>query len=89
VQAPAATFPAFSVQRRKKYPFGIVSLDLSLAGDVIEEVVISGDFFGTRPISVLEDALHGQSLTALPDIDPSPYIAGMTMEELASLLKDN
>lgn len=79
----------YSVQKRKKYPFGIVSLDLSLAGDVIEEVVISGDFFGTRPISALEEGLRGQSLTALPDIDPSPYIAGMTREELASLLKDN
>lgn len=79
----------YTVQRRKKYPFGIVCFDLSLTGNTIENIVISGDFFGTKPISELENALQGQSLDALPDIDPAPYIAGMTREGLDSLLRDN
>jgi len=37
-------------------------------------------------LSMLEDALCGQTLDALPPIDPSPYIAGMTGEDLLSLL---
>ena len=76
----------YTVQRRKKYPFGIVCLDLTLSGEKIEKIVISGDFFGTQPVGELENALLGQSMKALPALDPSPYIAGMTREELTELL---
>lgn len=79
----------YTLQRRRKYSFGIVFLDLTVSGDRIENIVISGDFFGTRPISELENALSGQSLKSLPTLDPSPYIAGMTREELEQLLSDS
>ncbi|MBE6656503.1 MAG: lipoate--protein ligase [Ruminococcaceae bacterium] len=76
----------YTVKRRKKYPFGIVCIEMVLAGEKIEKVCICGDFFGTSPVGALEDALCGQTLDALPPIDPSPYIAGMTGEDLLSLL---
>lgn len=79
----------YTVKLRKKYPFGVVCLDLSLTGNKIEDVVISGDFFGIQPVALLENALRGQSLDHLPALDPSPYIAGMTSQEFAALLSGN
>ena len=76
----------YTLQRRKKYPFGIVCLDITLSGNKIENIVISGDFFGTQPVSALESALRGCTLDSLPNIDPSPYIAGMTREDLTALM---
>ncbi len=77
----------YSVSRRKKYPFGIVSADLTLFGDRIKDIRISGDFFGIAPIAALEDAIKGKTLDEISHLDPSPYIAGMTGEALAELLQ--
>ena len=77
----------YSISRRKKYPFGIVCADMTLTGDKIESVRLSGDFFGTRPVAELESELVGKPLSALSAVDPSPYIAGMTKEALADLLQ--
>ena len=78
----------YTAERRKKYPFGLVCVSMALSGNIIEKVVISGDFFGTRPVSELESLLVGHPLDALPDVDPAPYIAGMTKEAFVSLLLD-
>ncbi len=77
----------YGFTRRQKYPFGIVSASLRLAREVIEEALISGDFFGQKPIEELESLLVGRRVDQPLGIDPSPYIAGMTEEELASLLR--
>lgn len=78
----------YTLTRKRKYPFGLVEVALTLAGEEIEDVRFAGDFFGTAPIETLEAALVGQRLTALPSLDPSPYIAGMTETELVSLLSE-
>ncbi len=78
---------SYSVQRKKKYPFGIVQIELSLDGNVIENAVISGDFFEKESIEELEKALIGRSVNNLPYIDASRYINGMTFSDLAALLK--
>lgn len=77
----------YTVKRKKKYPFGVVCVDMNLSGEIVEQMVISGDFFGTRPVCELENMLTGHPLGALPHIDPSPYIAGMTREELFDLVR--
>ena len=59
---------------------------MTLSGECIEEIVFSGDFFGIQPVAGLEDALRGKRLANLPAIDPAPFIAGMTQEELVALL---
>lgn len=78
----------YTLTRRKKYPFGLVEVALTLSGETVEAVRFTGDFFGTAPIETLESALVGASLTTLPSLDPSPYIAGMTVGELISLLTE-
>ena len=78
---------SYEVERKKKYPFGLVEVHLSLARDQIQAIKILGDFFGTEPIETLENALVGMDVNALSFIDPSPYIGGMTFEELCDLLK--
>ena len=78
---------AYTVSRKKKYPFGLVTVQLLLEREVIRDISISGDFFGTQPIKELEDKLIGIKPEELSEIDPAPYISGMTEKELASLLR--
>ncbi len=80
---------SYSVCRKKKYPFGLVSVDMELSRDTITHIKISGDFFSTQPIEQLEDMLIGKDRSGLFGIDPSPYIHGMKKEELCALLSDN
>lgn len=77
----------YEVKRRQKYPFGIVGISLKMQKDTIKAIVISGDFFGQKPIEELENALTGKSVLSPLLIDPSPYIHGMTEEELVALLR--
>ncbi|MBP3605076.1 MAG: lipoate--protein ligase [Clostridia bacterium] len=79
----------YRVSRKKKYPFGLVSVEMELSRDKIERIQFSGDFFSTAPIEKLENALIGKTLDALGGIDPSPYIHGMKSEELCALLSDH
>lgn len=78
----------YTVEKRKKYPFGVVKAAMSIEKDTIERILISGDFFGVSPIEELERTLVGQNPNALREFDPSPYIAGMTFEEFAELLRE-
>ncbi len=79
----------YTVYRHKKYPFGIVNLDIKLNKDVIEDIVISGDFFGVAPIEELEEKLKGQELSKINEFDVSPYIDKMTFKELFELINGN
>ena len=76
----------YAVTRKKKYPYGLVSLELVFSGDVISNVVISGDFFGILPIEELERMLVGKRYSEALSLDVSPYISGMTPEELCDLI---
>ncbi len=78
---------SFELHRKKKYPFGLVEVHLSLERSRIQSVTVLGDFFGIRPVEELEKALVGMDVNALSFIDPSPYIGGMTFEDLCELLK--
>lgn len=78
----------YSVTRRKKYPFGIVSVNMQLDGDIIESIVISGDFFGIAPVTELEKMLVGQNINAINYVDPSPYINKMTFHEIVELIQN-
>lgn len=77
----------YCVVQKKKYPFGMVELSLDMQNDILRSVRIRGDFFGTRPIAELEDALKNLSREELcakiASMDISAYILGMKQEELA------
>lgn len=77
----------YSVSHRQKYPFGIVCAEATLSGNTVEQIRISGDFFGREPVTRLEEALKGKTVDEISTIDPSPYIAGMTGKDLAALLQ--
>ena len=76
----------YTVHKRKKYSFGIVNVEIKLAKDIIEDIVISGDFFGLGDINELEAKLKGQRREDINDIDVSKYIYKMTVEEFCELI---
>lgn len=76
----------YTVSRKKKYPFGLVEAELELERGVITGIRISGDFFSTAPIEALEAALIGMNPNEPTEIDPSPYIHGMSFAELVQLI---
>ncbi len=77
----------YTVFRRRKYPFGIVNLEMKLDRDVIEDIIISGDFFGRGSIEELEGLIKGKRPDELSDIDVSLYIDKMTTDEFVELVK--
>ena len=78
----------YTLHKRRKYPFGIVNLEIKLTKDIIEDIVISGDFFGLRDTEELESYLVGKSRKILDYIDVSLYIDNMTFEEFCQLIND-
>lgn len=76
----------YAVTRKKKYPFGLVSVELEFEREVISDIVISGDFFGVRPIEELESSLIGKRYGDSLALDLTPYICGMRDEELLELI---
>lgn len=78
----------YTVHRKRKYPFGLVKIEMELQRETIAGIRISGDFFGVLPIEELERLLIGQSVGALAPIDLTPYIAGMSFLELSALIAE-
>ena len=78
----------YTVHRKRKYPFGLVKIEMELQGETIAGIRISGDFFGTSPMEELERWLVGQSVGALEPIDLTPYIAGMSFSEMSALIAE-
>lgn len=79
---------SYSVVKERRFRFGRVAVNMNIDRDVIEGVVITGDFFSTAPIEELEDMLIGRKLTDQFNFDVSDYIASMTNNDLYSLLND-
>lgn len=79
---------SYTVTRRKKYPFGIVNLEMKLDRDIIDDIVISGDFFEREPIGRLESLIKGRRVGDLRGIDVSRYIDKMTPDELSKLMSN-
>ena len=82
----------YTVTGKKRYPFGGVEIEAEMWGERIRRLQISGDFFGTEPVSVLEENLQGVSADEIPErlrcLPVERYIFGMTREALAELLQN-
>lgn len=76
----------YTVYKKKKFPFGVVCAEMTLLGDVIESIRLSGDFFGISPLDELEASLVGGSIRSLSKPDISKYVSGMTLADLQELL---
>ncbi len=81
----------FTVSLKKRYDYGTVALFFNMKNDIITDFKIEGDYFGTKEISLLEDAVKGKSVynieDVISDIKISDFIFGMTNEEFLKLLK--
>ncbi len=70
---------------------GIIEVDFTVSGGIIEKLKISGDFFGKRDISELEAAICGtphdkEALKKVLLSQPIPeYAAGVTEKELTDI----
>ena len=85
---------AFEAVYTHYFEFGTVEASVTLEQGVIKALSIGGDFFGTRDINELAEALIGirydsDSLTSILEAIPMPlsdYILGAAPSEIASLI---
>lgn len=77
----------YKVSRRKKYPFGIVNVEMKLDRDVVDDIVISGDFFERESVETLEKQIIGRKIGDISGIDVSKYIDKMSNEEFSELIR--
>ena len=82
----------YSVTGKKRYPFGSVEVTAEMCGEVIKEIHLCGDFFGTSPIGELEERLRGAVRDEIADrlrgVAVGSFVMGMTAEELAGLITE-
>ncbi|WP_100065838.1 lipoate--protein ligase [Miniphocaeibacter massiliensis] len=78
--------PSCGIKHSVKHDFGIVEYGIDLAGGVINDIIINGDFFGKDDIKKFSSRLIGLKFTekdfreALYTNKISDYIDGMTTE---------
>ena len=85
-------FPAYSIRREEKLEAGIVIIQMEVTKGRIDEISISGDFFGDGEISELEEKIKGLPLDEkleekIEGLEIEKYIRGISPKELAGLLK--
>lgn len=85
-----AYLSGYSITRKKKYPYGLVTIFLNMKNDIITDVKIRGDFFGSSPIERLEDAIRKKCISNIGKIvlNVGDFIFGMTNDELLSLIRN-
>ena len=85
--------PKHSFKNEKLFSCGIVSVSLDAKDGKIADIKFSGDFFGKRDISEIENALNGVRHTeddirsALASYPLGEYFAGLSAEDIAGLIK--
>ena len=81
----------YAAEKRRRFPFGSVCVRYTLSGGIIEEIDISGDFFGAGSVQQLCSSLVGtrcecDALLAALDGRTGEFILGATDEDIADLL---
>jgi len=85
--------PSYEIERSAYYQgVGKIEVSMSICHGVIEDIKITGDFFGNKEISELEKKLRGvpvgreQVEQRLNEINPDDYIANIDNKTLSGLL---
>lgn len=84
--------PDYTFKKTAKFQGGLIEADMNIAGEKIEKISISGDFFAYGEIGELEDKLTGAAHNEaaiekiLRDVDLKNYIGAITKDEFISLL---
>ncbi len=82
----------YNISKEGKFPSGTVEILMREKDGNIEKVKIYGDFFGEKPISILEKLLQGNKLDEdelnreIKKVNVNEYIKGLSSQELVSLL---
>lgn len=85
--------PKHSLTAEKRFDCGIISAGLDAKEGIITAIKFSGDFFGRKDISELENAIIGSRhlysdiFSRLETFPVSDYISGLTAEDIANLIK--
>ena len=80
----------YQYTNKKRYPYGMVEINLNVEGGNITDIRINGDYFGISDIAVLENRLTGTRYDSddiyekLYDIDK--YIAGATAKDILDFI---
>ena len=79
-----------SLTRSNRYSFGEIKAEIVLRGERIEDIHIGGDFFGDEPVSILEQALRGSTISTVDRVLSEELVSrainGMTKDMLISLI---
>jgi lipoate-protein ligase A len=82
----------YSKHVSRRYDYGTVDISLNVNAGLIEDIKISGDFFGRASVSLLEAKLRGcryeydAVVSLLRETDPGDYIMGAGTEEISELI---
>ena len=79
--------PAFEFTRSRRFPYGRVTVEMTAARGVIEDVAITGDFFSQRDVSALCARLRGARLDRVFALlsDAGDFIEGASADDIAPL----
>ncbi len=83
--------PAYSLRREKRCDAGVVTADIVVENNILQQVHFSGDFFGKGDLTVMEKNLCGNPLDErlqhiIDQIDVEFFVKGLTAEDLYWLL---
>lgn len=84
--------PKYSLINEKKFPGGIVELNLNVKNGIINDIKLYGDFFGQEDIAIIETALRGirhneeDIRDALSGFDINQYLTNITLDNLLELM---
>ncbi len=78
--------------KKKKFDFGLIEAEIIMSKNIIEDLKIHGDFFGSVNIDQLENKIKGKSIDDISEIqnlNVSQYICGMNDDEFIVFLTEN
>lgn len=82
----------YTVTKKKRYDFGIVSLELNMSNEIVSNIKISGDFFGIKDVATLEEIIKNTDIKRIGEtlngVTIGEYIFGMQNEDFVSLVLD-
>lgn len=82
----------YSFQKDSRFPAGTLTVTMEIAENKIEEIAITGDFFGVKPMEELERTLQGVLYeegavkTALQQVNLQEYMAGISVDEMLTAM---
>ncbi len=85
-----AASPRYDIFETRRFPFGGVTATLNIKNGFIEDIAITGDFFGTKDVAELYEKLkntpHDEGSVRTQCDDIGEYINGMNSDDLIEMI---